>query len=185
MWELDYKEGLVPKNWCFQTMVLEKTLENPLDSKDIKPVNPKGNQSWIFIGRIDVEVEAPILWPPDAKNWLIWKDADDGKDQRQEKKGTTKDEMVGWYHQMMDMSLSKEGQGSLVCCSPWGCKESDMNWLSVLTVATHILLFDWLTGHSSLTRLMYKLTITLKSGWQSRVSHKKTWGRGIFGRRKS
>ena len=116
-------------------MVLEKTLENPLDSKEIKPVNPKGNKSWIFIGRIDVEAEAPILWPPDAKNWLTRKDADDGKDQRQEEKGTTKDEMVGWYYQMIHMSLRQEGQGSLVCCSPWGHKELDttewLNWLII------------------------------------------------------
>ena len=87
MWELDYKQSLAPKNWCFWTVVLEKTLESPLDCKEIQPVYPKRNQSWIFIGRTDVEVEAPILWPPDAKNWLIWKDPDARKDWRQEKKG--------------------------------------------------------------------------------------------------
>ena len=88
------------KNWCFWTVVLEKTLESPLDSKEIQPVHPKGNQSWIFIGRTDAEAETPILWPPDAKKWLIWKDPDAGKDWRWEEKGTTKDEMVGWHHQL-------------------------------------------------------------------------------------
>ena len=95
MWELDYKESWAPKNWCFWTVVLEKTLESPLDCKEIKSVNPKGNQSWIGIGRTDAEAEAPILWPSDAKNWLIWKDTDAGKDLRREEKGTTEDEIVG------------------------------------------------------------------------------------------
>ena len=96
--ELDYKESWVLKNWCFWTVVLEKTLESPLDGKEIQPVHPKGNQSWIFIGRTDAEAETPILWPPDAKSWLIWKDPDAGKDWRDEEKGTTEDEMVGWHH---------------------------------------------------------------------------------------
>ena len=96
MWELDHKEVWVPKNWCFWIVVV-KTLESPLDCKEIKPVNPKGNQSWIFIGRTDNEAEAPILWPPDVKSWLIEKDTDAGKDWEQEK-GTTEDEMIGWYH---------------------------------------------------------------------------------------
>ena len=98
MWELDYKENWAPKNWCFSTVVLEKTLERPLDCKEIQPVHPKGKQSWIFIGRTDVEAEIPILWPPDVNNWLTWKDPDAGKDRRQEKKGMTEDEMVGWHH---------------------------------------------------------------------------------------
>ena len=98
MLELDYKESWVPKNWCFWTVALEKTLESPLESKEIRPVHPKGNQSWIFIGRPDTEAEAPILWLPDAKSWLIGKDPDAGKDWRREKKGTTEDEMVGWHH---------------------------------------------------------------------------------------
>ena len=100
MSELDYKEGWASKNWCFQTAVLEKTLESPWDSKEIKPVNPNGNQSSIFIGRTDAEAEAPILLPPDAKNWLIRENPDAGKDWRQEEKGTTEDEMVGWHHQL-------------------------------------------------------------------------------------
>ena len=99
MWELDHKESWAPKNWCFWTVVLEKTLENSLDSKEIHPVHPKGDQSWIFTGRTDVEAETPILWPPDAKSWLIWKDSDAGKDWRQKEKGTTEDEMAGWHHQ--------------------------------------------------------------------------------------
>ena len=99
MWELDYKESWAPKNGCVWTVVLEKTLESPLDSKEIQPVHPKGNQPWIFIGRTDAEAETPILWPPDVKNWLIWKAPDAGKNWGWEEKGTTEDEMVGWHHQ--------------------------------------------------------------------------------------
>ena len=98
MWEVDYKESWVPKNWCFWTVVLEKTLESPSDNKEIQPVYPKWNQSWIFIGRTDAEAENPILWLPDVKNWLIWKDPDAGKDGRQEEKGMTEDEMVRWQN---------------------------------------------------------------------------------------
>ena len=101
MWDLDHKEeSWAPKNWCFWTAVLEKTLESPLDCKEIQPVNPKGNQSWIFIGTTDADAEAPILWPLDVKNWLIWKDPDSGKDWRHEEKGMTEDEVVGWHHQL-------------------------------------------------------------------------------------
>ena len=99
MWELDHKEGWALKNWCFWTVVLEKTLVSPLDCKEIQPVYPKGDQSWVFIGRTDVEAETPILWPPDVKSWLIWKDPDAGKDWGQEK-GMTEDEMVGWHHRL-------------------------------------------------------------------------------------
>ena len=98
MWEFDYKESCASKNWCFWTVVLEKTLESPLDCKEIQPVDPKGYQSWVFIGRIDVEAETPIFWPPDVKSWLIWKCPDVGKDWRQEEKGTTEDDMVRWHH---------------------------------------------------------------------------------------
>ena len=100
MWELDYKENWAPKNWCFWNLVLEKTLESPFDCKEIQPVYPKGNQSWIFIGRTDAEAEALVLWPPDVKNWLIGKDPDAGKDWRQEEKGTTENEMVRWHHRL-------------------------------------------------------------------------------------
>ena len=136
MWELDHKEGWELKNWGFQTVVLEKTLKSPLDSEEVKPVNSKGNQSWIFIGRTDVEAEAPILWSPDVKNWLIGKDCDAGKDWKQHK-GTIKDEIVGWHHQVNGHKFEQilgvgDGQGSLACCSPWGSKESDtteqLNW---------------------------------------------------------
>ena len=130
MWELDHKECWVLKNWCFQTMMLEKILESSLDCKEIKPVNPKGNQPWIFIGRTEVEAETPILWLPDAKNQLIRKDPDAGKDWRQEEKGMTEDKTVGWHHWLSGHEFEKtlgdgEGQGSLACCCPWGFKESD------------------------------------------------------------
>ena len=137
MWELDYKESWVTKNWWFWIVVLEKTLESPLDCKEIKLVNPKGNQSWIFIGRTDAEAETPILWPPDAKNWLIGKDLDAEKDWRQEEKGMTEVEMVGWHHWLNGHEFEQapgvvDGQGSLPCCSPWGRKELDtteqLNW---------------------------------------------------------
>ena len=107
IWELDYKESWMVKTWCFWTVVLEKTLKSPLDCKEIKLVNPKENQSWIFIGKTDDEAETPILWPPDAKNWFIGKGPDAGKDWRQEEKGTTEDEMVGWHHWLSGLSLSK------------------------------------------------------------------------------
>ena len=125
MWELDYKESWAPTNWCFWTVVLEKTLESPLDSKEIQPVHPKGNQSWIFIGRTDAEAEAPILWPPDAKNWLTGKDRDAGKDWRWEENQMTEYAMVGWHNWLDEHEFEQtlgvgDGQGSLACCSPWG-----------------------------------------------------------------
>ena len=122
--------------WCFWTVVLEKTLENPLDCKEIQPVRPEGNQSWIFIGRTGAEAETPIFWPPDAKNWLLGKDPDDGKDWKQEEKRMTEDEMVWWYHWVDGHEFEQapgvgDGQGSLVCCSPWGYQQSDMTeWLN-------------------------------------------------------
>ena len=129
MWELDHKEVCTLKNWCFWTVVLE-TLESPLDCKEIQPVHPKGNQSWIFIGRADVEAEASILWPLDAKSWLTGKDPDAGKDGGQEEKGVTEDEMVGWHfwangHEFEQTLGDSEGQRCLACCSLWGPKESD------------------------------------------------------------
>ena len=136
MWELDYKESWAPKNWCFWTMVPEKTLESPLDCKEIKPVNPKGNQSWIFTRRTDAEAETPILWPPQVKSWLIRKDSDAGRDWGQEEKGATEDEMVGRHHGLnggeFEWTLGNDdGQGGLACCDSWGRKESDMTeWLN-------------------------------------------------------
>ena len=130
MWELDHKEGWALKNWCFWTVMLEKTLESPLDCKEIKPVNPKGYKPWIFIGRTEAEAEAPVLWSPDVKGQLFGKDPEAGKHWRPEEKGTTEDEMVGWHHQHngreFDQAPGDEGQGSLVCCSPWGHKELDV-----------------------------------------------------------
>ena len=137
MWELDHKESWALKNWCFWTVVLEKTLESPLDCKEIQPVNPKGDQFWIFIGRTDAGAETPIIWPPDAKNWLIGKDPDAGKYWRQEEKGMTEDEMIGWHHRLNGLEFEYtpgvgDGQGSLSRCSPWGHKESEtaewLNW---------------------------------------------------------
>ena len=144
MWELDYKESWVLKNWCFWTVVLEKTLECSLDCKEIQSVHLKGNQSWIFTGRTDVEAETRILWLPDVKRWLIWKDPDAGKDWGQEERGSTEAEMVGWHHQLNghEFKLTPEvddGQGGLACCSPWDRKESDraeqLNWTE-LKIAT-------------------------------------------------
>ena len=129
MWELDHKESWVPKNWCFWSVVLEKTLESPLDCKEIKPVSPKGNQLWIFIGRAGAE--APILWLPGAKSQLIGKDPHAGKDWRQKQKEVSEDEMVEWHHwpnghESEQTWGDSERQVSLVCCSPWSIKESDM-----------------------------------------------------------
>ena len=142
MWELDYKESWEPSNWCFWTVLLEKTLESPLDCKEIQPVHPK-DQSWVSTGRTDAEVKTPILWPPDAKSWLIWKDPDAGKDWGQETKGTTEDEMVGWLHWLDGHGFGwtvgvGDGQGGLTCCGSWGHKESNMteglNWTELMWV---------------------------------------------------
>ena len=146
MWESDYKESWARKNWCFWTVMLEKTLESPLDCKEIQSVHPKGNQSWIFIGRTDAEAETPVLWAPDSKNWLLGKDPDGGKDWRQEEKGMTEDEMIGWHHRLNGHEFEKplgvgDGQGSLVCCSTWDCKESDttawLNWTDSFIFSQH------------------------------------------------
>ena len=136
MWELDYKECWAPKNWCFWTVVLEKTLESRLNCKESQPVHPKGDQSGVFIGRTDAEAETLILWPPDAKSWLIWKDPDAGKDWGQEEKGMTEDEMVGRHHRLNGHGFwwtprVDDGQGGLACCGLWSCKELDTNeWLN-------------------------------------------------------
>ena len=135
MWELDCEEGWVPKNWCFWTVVLEKTLESPLDCKEIQLVHSEGDQPWDFFGRNDAEAETPVLWPPDVKTWLTGKDSDAGRDWGQEEKGTTEDEMAGWHH-WLDGRASEwtpevgDGQGGLACCDSWDCKESDTTeWL--------------------------------------------------------
>ena len=160
MWELDYKESWAPKNWCFWTLVLEKTLESPLDCKEIQPVHSKGDQSWVFTGGTDVEAETLILWPPHATSWLIGKDSDAGKDWTQEEKGTTEDEMVGWHHRLNGHEFEwtpgvGDGQGGLACCSSWGHKESDtteqLKWTEL----------NW-TKHFSVVRVLHK---ELKSLW--------------------
>ena len=147
MWELDHKESWAPKNWCFWTVVLEKTLVSPLDCKEIQPVHSKGDQSWTVIGRTDVETETPILWPLDGKSWLIEKDPDAGKHWGQEEKGTTKDEMVGWHHRLNGHGFGwtlgvGDEQGGLACCNSWGRKESDMterlNWTELNLQAVSI-----------------------------------------------
>ena len=138
---LDYKESWVPKTWCFWTVLLEKTLENPLDCKEIKSVNAKGNQSWIFFGRTDAEAGTPTLWPPDMKRWLIGKDLDAGKDWGQEEKGTTEDEMAGWHHWPDGHEFDQapgvgDGQWSLVCLQSMGSLRVGHDWMTELTERT-------------------------------------------------
>ena len=133
MWELDYKESWAPKNWCFWAVVLKKTLESPLDHKEIQPVHPKEDQSWIFIGRTDAEAETPILWPPHAKSWLIGKDPDAGRDWKQEEKGMTEDEMAGWHHCLNGCESQwtpgdGDGQGGLACCYFMGSQRVRHDW---------------------------------------------------------
>ena len=140
MQELDCEEGWVLKNWCFWTVLLEKTLEGPLDCKETQPVHSEGDQPWDFFGSNDAIAEPPVLWPPHVKSWLIWKDPDAGRDLGQEEKGMTEDEMAGWHHRL-DVSESEwppgvgDGQGVLVCCISWGHKESDttewLNWIEL------------------------------------------------------
>ena len=140
MWELDCEESWAPKNWCFWTVVLEKTLESPLDCKQIQPIHSEGDQPWDFFGRNDAKAETPVLWPPHAKSWLIGQDSDAGRDCRQEEKGMTEDEIAGWHHWLhgreSEWTLGVgDGQGGLACCDSWDRKESDMtvrlNWLNM------------------------------------------------------
>ena len=140
MWELDCEEGWVPKNWCFWTVVLEKTLESPLDCKEIQAVHSEGDQPWDFFGRNDAEAETPVLWPSHAKSWLIGRDSDAGRDWGQEEKGMTEDEMAGWHHWLDGCESGwtpgvVDGQGGLASCDSWGLKESDMteqlNWADI------------------------------------------------------
>ena len=137
MWELDCEESWVPKSWCFWTVVLEKTLESPLDCKEIQPVHSEGDQPWEVFARNDAKAETPVLWPPHAKGWLIGKDFDAGRDLGQEEKGTTEDEVAGWNHWLYGCESEwtpgdGDGQGGLACCNSWGCKESEttewLNW---------------------------------------------------------
>ena len=151
MWELDYKESWALKNWCFWTVILEKTLESPLDCKEIQPVHPKGNQSWIFMGKTDAEAETPTVWLPDAKNWLTGKDPGAGKDWRR-RRGRQR---IRWHHQLNGHEFGwalgvGDGQGGLVCCSPWGFKELDMteqlNWTELNWTLCYQVIFLNLLG---------------------------------------
>ena len=181
MWELDWKESIALKNRCFWTMVLEKTLESPLDCKEIQPVHPKGDQSWVFIGRTHVEAEAPILWPPDAKSLLIWKYPDAGKDWGQEEKGTTENEMVGWRHQLNGHGFGwtpgvGDGQGGLACCSSWGHKKSDMteqlNWIENIRTSPVRLV---LAPTEDLRAIPFQFSAWLKNLINSPKWPRKTW----------
>ena len=189
MWELDYKESWALKNGCFRTLSLEKTLESPLDCKEIQLVNPKGNQSWMFTWRTDAEAETPILWPPDVKNWLTGKNTDSGKDWKWEKKGTTEDEMVGWHHQPDGHEFEQDlgvgnGKGRLACCSPWDCKElntteqlnwTELNWLLDFEIFCNILANDfsfwlWVFWVPCLTLLFFPRPYVFPEVWS--VLHK-------------
>ena len=155
MWELDCKEGWAPKNWCFWTVVLEKTLESPLDCKEIQPVHSEGDQPWDFFGRNDAKAETPVLWPPHVKSWLIGKDFDAGRDWGQEEKGAAEDEMAGWHH-ALDGRESEwtpgdgDEQGGLACCHSWGREESDttelLNWTEHTSHSTYLTFYTvlWL-----------------------------------------
>ena len=168
MWELDCEESWAPKNWCFWTVVLEKTLESPLDCKEIQAVHSKGDQSWVFFGRNDAKAETPVLWPPHARSWLIGKDSDAGRDWGQEEEGTTEDEMAGWHHRLDGREFEwtpgdGDGQGGLACCDSWGLKESDtterLNW-------TELKCLDLSGLHYRLGWLL-ALRIKMKTSFQS------------------
>ena len=156
MWKVDCEESWAMKNWCFWTVVLEKTLESPLDCKKIQPVHSKGDQSWVFFGRNDAKAEAPILWPPHAKSWLIGKDSDAGRDWGQEEKGTTEDEMTGWHHQLYGLECEwtagvGDGQGGLACCNSWRHRVwhewvTELNW-TFHCISTYHIFFIHSSGH--------------------------------------
>ena len=184
MRELDCKEGWVLKNWYCQTVVLEKTLESSLDSKEIKLVHPKGNQPWIFTGRTGAKAKAPIFWPSDVKSQLIGIDHGSGKDWGQEKKGMTEHEMVGWRHRLNGQEFEQtlgdsEGEGSLECCSPWGCKESDMTeWLNNSTryyrISDKMILPENLGNTEQICRMNFTVNIhSIKRKWKKsiRIEH--------------
>ena len=182
MWELDCKESWVAKNWCFWTVVLEKTLEGPLDYKEIPPVHSKGDQSWVFFGRTNAKAETPIHWPPDVKSWLIGKDSDAGRYWVQEEKGTTEDEMAGWHHQLngheSEWTLGVgDGQGGLVCCNSWGRKESDtteqLNWteLKWRSKNQNGNLNEASTNICGSHLFYYMLTLLCSGFWVLRVPH--------------
>ena len=175
MWELEYKESWALKNWCFWTVVLKKILESPLDWKEIRAVHPKWDQSWVFIGRIDIEAKTPILWPPHAKSWLIGKQSDAGRDRGQEEKGTTEDEMAGWHHWLNGRESEwtpgvDDGQGGLSCWDSWGRKESDTTERLIWSDLINLLLDfqDQISKKNSFlchlhSKAMVKIAMLLKS----------------------
>ena len=184
MWELDHKESWVPKNWWFQIVVLEKTLESPLDCKEIKSVNPKGNQPWIFTGRTDAEAEAPILWPSDVKSQLITKDPDAGKDWRQKEKRAIEDKMVGWHswcsgHELGQTPGDGEEQGGLACCSPWDLEESiglgDWTTATRFVIAfvsrSKLILILWLQSPSAVILKLKKIKSATVSTFSPSICH--------------
>ena len=176
MRELDCEESWVLKNWCFWSVVLEKTLESPLDCKEIQPVHSEGDQSWVFFGRTDAKAETPVLWPPHAKSWLIGKDSDAGRDWGQEEKGTTEDEMAGWHHQL-DGHESEwtpgvgDGQRGLACCNSWDRKESDtterLNWLNWMISLDNFIQVHWFKFCTSIwmSERHIKLNMSNQCSW--------------------
>ena len=178
MWKLYCEESWAPTNWCFCNVVLEKTLESPMDCKEVQPVHPKGDQSWVFIGGTDAEAETPIFWPPDAKSWHIGKDPDAGRDWGQKEKGTTEDEMTGWHHRLdgheFEWTLGVgEGQGGLACCNSWGRKESDTTERLKWTEWEHIL--------SQRNRCFFSLKRELENGFSKSTDSKQCWLCGHIG----
>ena len=186
---MDVRVGLWRKlsaeEWCFWTVVLEKTLESPLDCKEIQPVHPKGDNSWVFIGRTDAEAETPILWPPDAKSWLVWKDPDAGKDWNQEEKGVTEDEMVGWHHWLDGHEFEQalgvgDGQGGLLCCSPWVHRvghnwATELNWAELIHAYMHAYLkySSLFQRHNWLRAVVFQLKHTV-TDWAQRHKEEST-----------
>ena len=175
MWELDYKEGWAPKNWCFWTVVLEKTLGTPLDCKEIQPVHPKGDQSWVFIGRTDVEAETLILWPSDVESWLFGKDPDAGKDWGQEEKGMTENEMVGWHHRLNGHGFgwtpgAGDGQGGLACCDGVAKSQTRLSDCTELNWSVYYMpgLVKFTPGCDAPRTLHHGLSVNWESALESR-----------------
>ena len=166
MWELDCEESWALKNWFFWTVVFEKTIESPFDSKEIQPIHSEGDQPWVFFGRNDVKADTPVLWPPHVKSWLIGKDSDAGRDWGQEEKGMPEDEMAGWHH-WLDGCDSEwilgvvDGQGGLACCDSWGCKELDrterLNWLTDATMGLQPEQLGWFSFLKNTPKIEFKV----------------------------
>ena len=173
MWQLDCEDSRVLKTRCFRTAVMEKTLESPLDCKEIQPVHSKGDQPWVFFGNNDAEAETPVLWPPHMKSWLIGKDSDAGRDCGQEEKGTTEDEMAGWHHEFGWTLGVGDGQGGLACCNSWDCKESDttewLNWTE-----PNLCQVQGLSSHLRYLVLCCS-EIPCKLSWKVRQTHLNQW----------